>query len=90
MLTAAFGDAHERGSVAAGELPRHEPDPSGKMSAILELGSIANSGDDSGCSFRTNTIDLGDPLAWFTRSEDLIDLLVEDRDASIEIAEQIV
>ncbi len=57
MLAAAFGDAQERGSISAGELSRYEPDPSSKMSTLLELGSVADGSDDSSCGLRTDAFD---------------------------------
>lgn len=68
----------------------HKAQPGGEMAAVLELGAIADRGDDSRGGLRAHTLDLRDPLAGFTRPEDSLDLLIKDWDSPIEIPEQVV
>jgi hypothetical protein len=57
------------------------------MTTVLELRAIANGGDDCRGGFRSNTLDRCDALATLAAAENRIDLLVEDRDAAVEISE---
>ncbi len=60
------------------------------MPAVLELGPVSNGGDDGGGGLRADALDLGDPLVSLVNAADAVDLLVEGRDPTIEINEQIM
>ena len=90
MLVAPLRDAHQHGSISAGELSRNEADPGGKVTAILELGPIADGGDNRSRRLWADALDLCDALAHLTVAEQRIDLPVEDDDAAVEVAEEII
>jgi hypothetical protein len=60
------------------------------MAAVLELGAIADGGNDRRGGLGTNAFDLGDALTVFAVTENCVDLLVEGRDPPIKIPEQVV
>lgn len=90
MLVAPLRDAHQHGPISTGELPRDEADPGGKVATVLELRTIANSDYDCGRRLRTDALDLRNALACLAIAEHHIDLLVEDGDTAVEIAEEVV
>ena len=90
VLAAAFGDAEEHGALSAGVLAWDEPDPGGEVAPVLELGAIADGGDDGNAGLGPDPLDAGDPLAVLRRAEDALDLLVEAGDPAIEVPEQVV
>jgi hypothetical protein len=90
VLVATLRDAHQNLAIATRELPGHKPDPGSEMAAILELGAIADRGDDRRGGLGTDALDLGDALAGRTIAEDAIDLLIEHTNAAVEIVEEIV
>lgn len=60
------------------------------MTAVLEVRAVPDGGDDCRSGLGSNTFDRRDALATLAAAENRIDLLVEDRDPAVEIAEQIV
>jgi hypothetical protein len=48
MHVAAFGDAKQQVPIATRVLTRDEPEPGGKMPAVLEFGAVPDRGDDGG------------------------------------------
>jgi hypothetical protein len=60
------------------------------MTAVLEFRSVPDGGDDCRGGLRSNTFDRRDALATLAAAENRIDLLVEARDAAVEISEQIM
>jgi hypothetical protein len=90
MLVAPLRDAHQHGSISAGELSRNEANPGGKMTAILELGSLADGGDNRSCCLLADALDFCDALAHLAAAEQSIDLPVEADDAAVEVAEEII
>ena len=48
VLTAALRDAEQHGALTARVLARHEPDPGGEVTSVLELAAVADGGDDGG------------------------------------------
>ena len=89
MPAAAFRDPHQHCSITAGELPRNQSDPGGQMPAVLELRSVADSGNNRRGRLRADAFDPGDTLAGLAGPEHL-DLLVKDGNPAIEIAKEIV
>ena len=85
VLAATLGDAEEHGTLTARVLAGHEPDPGGEVASVLELGAVADGGDDGGGGLRSDPLNAGDPLAVFRRTEHAIDLLVEACDPAIEV-----
>jgi len=61
-----------------------------KMSAVLELGAVADGRDHRCGGLGPDTSDPRDPLAGFAGAKDAFDLLVEGSDTTVEIPEQIV
>ena len=90
VLVSALRNAHQDLPVPAGELPRDKANPGSEMASVLELGAVADGGDDRCGGLNTDALDLGDPLAWLTLEEYPFDFLVERGDPTIEIAKQIV
>ena len=60
------------------------------MTAVLEFRAVSDGGDDCRGGLRSNTFDGRDALATLAAGENRIDLLVEDRDAAVEISEQVM
>lgn len=65
MLAPARRDSHQGSAIAVGNLPRHEANPGGKMTSVLELGAIADHGHDDYRCLRADTLDPRDQLAGF-------------------------
>jgi hypothetical protein len=90
VLVGALRNAHQHLAIAAGELSRDETNPGGKAPAVLELRPVAVCSHDSCGGFRDNALDLRDALTCLVLVEDSINLFVEQANAAVEIAEEIV
>ena len=88
MLTASLADAKQYTPIPAGMLSRHKPHPCRQVPAILEVGSIPNSGNDCRCSLWADTTYLGDTLANVALAEDGFDLLIEVSDLFVELQKE--
>lgn len=88
MLTASLADTKQYASIAAGMLSRHKAHPCRQVPAILEVGSITNSGNDCRCSLWADATDIGDALADLALAEDGFDLLVEVSDLFIDLQQE--
>jgi hypothetical protein len=60
---AAFADAEQADSSTTGSLLRHQAKTGQELTAVLEEGSIAHSGDQGCCRHRADTFDLPKPPA---------------------------
>ncbi|MCY1239286.1 hypothetical protein D9M72_520740 [compost metagenome] len=69
-------------------LSRHKAHPCRQVPAILEVGSITNSGNDCRCNLWADATDLGDALADLALAEDGFDLLVEVSDLFIDLQQE--
>src|SRR5262245_37121834 len=58
-------------------LTRDEPEPGGKMPAVLEFGAVPDCGDDSSRRLGPDALDLGNPLAGLRGAKDALKLGVE-------------
>ena len=90
VLTAAFADPHHHPTITTRMLARHEPEPSRQMSAILEVGAIADCGDHRGSRFWSDASDPGDPLADRAGLEDYGNLLIEGPDPIVDLKHEVV
>src|SRR5690606_8551651 len=88
MLTASLANAKQYPAIAAGMLSRHKPHPCRQVPAILEVGSITNSGNDCRCSLWADATYLGDTLANVALTENGFDLLVEVSDLFIDLQQE--
>ena len=89
MLASSFGNTHEHGLVTARKLARYQSKPGRHVAPVPKVRTIADRRDDGSCRFGPNAFDPGDALTGLALFEDGFDFLVEMRDATIEIAEEI-
>src|SRR5258708_1160903 len=85
VLTAALGDTHHHCAIAARMLARYQPKPRCQVTAVLEVGAIANRRYHRGCRLRPDPSTLGNGLAKLGGFEDRGDLSIESLDAIVDL-----
>src|SRR5580692_4123274 len=71
-------------------LARDQPQPGRQMTAVLEVGAIADRRDHRRRGLRSNATDLGDVLAGLTGLEDRRNLAIKSLDALIDLQHESV
>jgi hypothetical protein len=81
---AALADMPEAGLAASGMLARHQADPGGELTAVLELSRVANCGDNRQGGGGADAADLHEPARRLGEPRLGFDLPVVGADARIE------
>ncbi len=90
MLVPTLGDAHQHPTVTARVLTWHKTDPGSEMTAVLELGPVADCSHDRRGGLRSDAFDRRDALAGLALAEHPIDLPVERDYPAVQVSEEIV
>ena len=90
MLTATLADTHQHPAVTAGVLARYQPKPGCQVTAVLEVGPIADRRDHRGRRLWSNPSYFGNPLANVAGLEDCSDLSVESPDPIVDLEHESV
>src|ERR1700728_2090507 len=85
VLPAAFGDPHHHFAIATGVLARYQPKPGCQMTAVLEVGSVADCRYHRCCRLRPDSSDLRYPLTDIAGFEDRSHLAIESFDAFVDL-----
>ena len=90
VLTAALGDTHHYFAIATRMLTRYQPEPRCQMTAVLEVGAVADCRYHRGCSLRPDSPDLGYSLTDVAGFEDRRDLAIKSFDALVDLKHESV
>jgi hypothetical protein len=83
-MVAAGTDAQKLRPAAARVLPRHQADPSRKVSAAAELARVADAGHQGRGDDRADTRQRREPAAGLARPAELDDAVVERGDPDLQ------
>jgi hypothetical protein len=90
VLIATLCDTHHHFAIATRMLAWYKPQPGCQVSAVLEVGAVADRRYHCGRRLRPDSSDLGNPLTNLAGLEDRIDLSIESFDAFIDLQHECI
>lgn len=85
-----FANPKQMTTISTGAVPGDQAEPSGQMTAIVELPGIAYGGDQGGGGFGSHPFHLGDPLTGLALLKHLGDSPVKIRDSDVNFTPELV